>query len=376
MCSREQLWLAVYRIGCLLTLPFNVVMVFYRRNRVIPKSVFHISYPVHTAAQLVAIQNQYGLYSRYLAIGENPHWKDADYSLLRMRNPIFSLIRDWYFFWFTLSRFAVIHSHFGIGFSPTGWEYLLLQLLKRRVVVHFRGCEARNRETVIRQNPNCNICENCDYSPRVCARPDTVRRRRITEKFADQVLVTTPDLQDFWPDAIHIPFLFPTDLLEHTPEHPVQPRDHVMIVHATNHPGIEGTSEIVKVVEDLRAGGIPVKIKVLKNCARAEVLENLADADLSIGKMKMGYYANFQIESMALNVPAIAFIRPEFITNDLRQADGLVFTALSELKATLTRLCTNEEERRREASGARGSAMRLHDNGKILAMLSRIYGFS
>ena len=43
----------------------------------------------------------------------------------------------------------------------------------------------------------------------------------------------------------------------------------------------------------------------LTGVTHERVLRELADADLSIGKMKMGYYANHQIESMAAGMRMI-----------------------------------------------------------------------
>ena len=51
-----------------------------------------------------------------------------------------------------------------------------------------------------------------------------------------------------------------------------------------------------------------------------QVIKAFSEADLAIGKMKMGYYANTQIESMVIGVPTITYVRPEFITKELQDS--------------------------------------------------------
>ena len=120
------------------------------------------------------------------------------------------------------------------------------------------------------------------------------------------------------------------------------------IVHATNHPGIEGTRHIVAAVESLKKKGYDIELRLLSGVTQERVLAEMADADLTVGKMKMGYYANAQVESLALGVPAVTCVRPEFLTPELVES-GSIFATIDTLEATL-------EEEPVQPAGAGGQA--------------------
>src|SRR5690606_28763757 len=98
------------------------------------------------------------------------------------------------------------------------------------------------------------------------------------------------------------------------------------IVHVTNQPGIEGTRHIESAIARLKGKGWPVRFVWLHGRRHEEVLAELATADLAIGKMKMGYYANAQIESMAMGVPTVTHVRESFMTDELRDSGFILAT--------------------------------------------------
>jgi glycosyltransferase involved in cell wall biosynthesis len=86
----------------------------------------------------------------------------------------------------------------------------------------------------------------------------------------------------------------------------------------------------------------------------------------------MGYYANFQIESMLMGVPAITYVRPEYVGDDLRKS-GFIFTDLKNLEKTLKHYLDNPKKLEQKRKIARDSILKLHDNGKIAKQLISIY---
>jgi glycosyltransferase involved in cell wall biosynthesis len=178
-------------------------------------------------------------------------------------------------------------------------------------------------------------------------------------------------MKDFAPEAEHLPFFVPPSL---------PPRKETRsaaglpfkIVHATNHPGIEGTARIEAAVDALRKKGFSIDFVFLKGVPHERVLAELVDADLSIGKMKMGYYANAQVESMAMGVPTLTWIRPDLMTDALRQS-GLIVCSLDELEAVLERCLRNPEELRASGLECRRSVGKLHDNDAIAKRLIELY---
>ena len=198
------------------------------------------------------------------------------------------------------------------------------------------------------------------------------RKRRQARKYGDAFLVTTPDLIDFFPEATHVPFFVPE--LEDCPvrERKQENDEDVRILHVTNHPGIDGTKEIKDVINKLRDKGYPIELTVLNGVSNDEVLQKLPNADMSIGKMKMGYYANFQIESMLMGIPTITYVRPEFITDDLAES-GFILADLANLEATLQHYLDNPDKLQAKKDIAKSSILKLHDNEKIARQLISIY---
>ncbi|MFM8392411.1 MAG: glycosyltransferase, partial [Acidobacteriota bacterium] len=89
--------------------------------------------------------------------------------------------------------------------------------------------------------------------------------------------------------------------------------------------------------------------------------------------MKMGYYANAQIESMYLGVPAVTHVRPEFMTPEL-ESSGLIVSTLDNLESTLEHYLTHPEELAQKRARARSSILELHSEERLTALLMRVYG--
>jgi len=335
-----------------------------------PRSVLHVSNMVHIPYEMTRILRRSGWRADYLAVSANPHWSASDLQLVPTGLPRDAL-REFAFFWRVMARYEVVHLHFMITMSRSGWELPVLRRLGRKVVAHYRGCEIRNRERNMALHPEVNICQECDYDASICRSPLNARRRELAVTYADHVLVTTPDLRDFVPHAEVFPFFAPETAVP-SAEDARPPTRPIKIVHATNHPGIEGSREIRAAVDRLRARGYAIDYVHLQDVPHERVLAELRDADLSIGKMKMGHYANAQVESLILGVPAVTYVRPEFVTDAIRES-GLILTSLAELEATLEYYLTHSEALEEKRRKARSSALALHDNDALGRRLIAIY---
>lgn len=353
--------------------PVNAMLVPLLRRRVVPGSVLHISYMVHVPWHAVEVLRREGVNADYLAVGTSPFWDKADFTFRRVPLPGLRVLHEAWLFWTLVARYDIIHAHFMLGVSTTGWEWPVLKRLGRRVVAHWRGCEARDMNVNMALHPDSNICQECDYRPRICLTDFARLRREAGARHADLSLVTTPDMKDFQPAARHFPFFSP-DIPALPPVEgerwPDRPR--FKLTHVTGHPGIEGTRHIEAVVARLQAKGYPIEFIALRNVAHDEALRAFADADMAIGKMKMGYYANAQIESACLGVPTVTWVRPEFMTDALRDS-GLIFANLDTLEATLEHYLTHPDELAAKRRIARDGILRLHDNARLAGELAGYY---
>jgi hypothetical protein len=351
--------------------PMNWAMLNLFPPQALPNSVLHISYMVHVPYHTVRHLRSAGLRADYLAIGRSPHWDKADYIFVPSPYSLIRVLQEFRMFWRIVVRYETIHAHFMHTLSQEGWELPILKRLGRKLVVHFRGCEARDRARNMALHPDVNICQECDHRPPICERPQSVRRREWARRYADAVLVTTPDMKDFMPDAVHFPFFAPDDLPP-VAESSKPAQGEFKIVHVTNQPGIEGTRHIQRAVDSLKRKGWPVRFVWIHGRPHDEVLRELADADLAIGKMKMGYYANAQIESMAAGVPTVTFVRENLMTEELRNS-AFIFSTLSGLESTIEHYLRHPNELAARRARARSSVLALHDNAVLARRLATMY---
>lgn len=351
----------------------NSVLVKGRKHIKHPDSVLHISFMVHIPYYMTRILRRRGIKADYLAVrSQSPWWDKCDYRFPQTPGPV-SAIDEFLFFWRVVAKYEVIHSHFGIMFTESGWELPLLKKMGRKIVVHYRGCEARDQARNMELHPKSNICQDCDYNGMVCRAGR--KRVELSQKYGDEFLVTTPDMQDFMPTALHFPFFLPEIDYEKYKAFDTLPSGNPFkIVHVTNHPGIEGTRHIQAAIDNLKAKGYEIQFNFLKGVTPEKALEAYRDAHLSIGKMKMGYYANAQIESMYLGVPAVTNVRPEFMTPELERS-GFIFSTLEELESTLEYYLNHPADLAEKRAQARSSILELHNENRLTDLLLNIYGF-
>jgi hypothetical protein len=197
------------------------------------------------------------------------------------------------------------------------------------------------------------------------------KNRRLAKTYGDVFLVTTPDLLEYIPKAHHLPFM--RDLLDYD-SIPSLPRENgtIRIAHATNHDGIEGTRYVEEAVGRLKSEGYPVELIVVRKVAHETALQIFKSADICVGKLMMGYYANFQIESMAMGKPTLCYIRDDL--KPFAPDCPILSTTPKNVYEYLKRLCGDGGLR--ESMGRRGIEFvkREHDNLRIGKRLLEYYG--
>jgi len=320
-----------------------------------------------------------GYESHFLAIGDpSKYWlkygdkgydlniDSAKYSYLS--RPFYELFQ----FWKCVSHYDVFHYHFLTSFFSLFCfcELKYLKRLGKKIVFHFRGCDIRERVSTV-EKYEFSCCTECDYPLEACRNAVKEKNRRLAKTYGDLFLVTTPDLLQYIPEAHHLPFM--RDLLDYE-SIPSVPRENgtIRIVHATNHDGIEGTRYVEEAVTRLKSEGYPVKLIVLRKVPHETALEIFKSADICVGKLMMGYYANFQIESMAMGKSTLCYIREDL--KKFAPDCPVISTTPKNVYENLKRLCGDRGLR--ESLGRRGIEFvkREHDNLRIGKRLLRHYG--
>lgn len=94
------------------------------------------------------------------------------------------------------------------------------------------------------------------------------------------------------------------------------------LLHAPNHRNIKGTKHIIKAVEELKADGYKLDLVLLEKVPNEQVLEAMAEVDIVIDQLIIGWYAMFALEGMALGKPVITYIREDLL--DLYLEEGVL----------------------------------------------------
>ncbi|MBN1292799.1 MAG: glycosyltransferase [Candidatus Latescibacteria bacterium] len=282
------------------------------------RSVLHVSVLSHKPYMLSLLMRQKGLKSEYMAVHAESGWlqvgdKGYDYNIpWNMSGLIFRPFITLHFFWNIMRRYDVIHYHFASFLTYDGRELFYLKLMGKVIVVHFRGCDLRQKSENNMKNPELNCCQECEYPNGSCENEDQMLRIRLARKYADLLFVTTPDLLDFLPEAEHIPFIMPFGVdinnIEPAPRTPGTFR----VVTSSNHDSVDGTKYIRNAVKRLQREGRSIELIEVHNTPYEKALSIYKSADIYAGKLLMGYYNNANIECMMMGVPCLSYIRDEF----------------------------------------------------------------
>ena len=338
--------------------------------------------PLTTKPYIISrVLRELGYDSDFLAIGDpSRYWlkygdKGYDFNInsvkySHLKRPFYELFH----FWRSVYRYDVFHYHFLTHFFP-GFglcELKYLKRLKKKIIFHFRGCDIREKGPTLKKY-DLSCCAECDYPLEACKNATKEKNRRLAKKYGDVFLVTTPDLLQYIPEAHHLPFM--RDLTDYESISPApKEKATLRIVHATNHDGIEGTRYVEAAVAKLKSEGYPVELLIVRRIPHERALQIFKSADICVGKLMMGYYANFQIESMALGKPTFCYIREDL--KNFAPDCPIVNTTPKDVYENLRRLY--EDKNLREDLGRKGMEFvkKVHDNVEIGRKLLRYYGIS
>lgn len=340
-------------------------------------SVLHVSFLSHKPYMLSRWLRKAGIKSDYLAIVSEGEWLKAndpgyDYNIRLSRMTL--LLRPWvasYYVWRVMSRYDVIHIHFSSLLTDDGREILYLKKMGKIIVFHFRGCDLREKTKNNRLNPDLNCCQECDY-PTGCCENDRQRQRiSLAKQYADLLFVTTPDLLDFMPEAEHIPFVAPDekDLARIAPAK--RDFDIFRVVTSSNHDSIDGTVYIRKAVSRLADEGESIELVEVKKTPYQEALAIYKSADIYIGKLRMGYYNNANIETLMMGVPNMCYIRGKFL--EKIPDCPIIITRPESVYETLKSYLHQREKLREIGKKGPGFVKKYHDPVKVSQMMIKRY---
>jgi hypothetical protein len=253
-------------------------------------------------------------------------------------------------------QFDVFHFHFGASFLPRLFDVPLLKAMGKVVVFHFHGCEVRNRALMLERHALA-ACTEC----RPFCRPEHQRWLLAqAARHADRVFYSTKDLAESVPEGHELPLAIEVERWESAARaHPLADpalRDGVhgpaVIAHAPTNRWIKGTRHVEAAVELLRGEFPLLELRLIERLPWAEMPRVLAECDLLVDQLFMGWYGLLAIEGMSEGKAVVCFLRPEFAAAD---PGCPVVSATPETLAQALRALI-QDPARREALGNAGRA--------------------
>lgn len=261
-------------------------------------------------------------------------------------------------------RWDVFHFHFGRTLVPPHNPDLpLYRLLGKKVVFHHHGCDVRNRAHMLATHARAT-CTECDP---FCL---PARQRRIlagAARHAHAEIVSTPDLLESAPRArqLNVAVWLP----DYTPA-PPRPVPS-LVLHAPTNRLIKGTKYVEAAFERLRPRFPGVRFVTVERIPWTELHRLLAECDVLVDQVFMGWYGMVAVEAMALGRPALAHIRADF---EPRMGDApLVRTSLETLADDLAALLDDAPRRASLGEAGRAYVEREHAAPVVARRLVELY---
>lgn len=258
-----------------------------------------------------------GIESHVLALGENYLGFKADIVVEWQRNKYTYPLKALSFYRKHINNYDILHFNFG----RTLFDYrcglinmLDLPWLKRngkRIVFTYQGSDARLAGYSLQHYDISHYQKLSIAELEKELKADKRRQARISkmDKYADLIYTTNPDLKNMLPARTKFRPYTKLQLEEWTPVYSDYDKDELVIAHAPTSRSKKGTDVIIGAVEQLRTTGSRIRLDLIEKVPNTVAKERLAQADIVIDQIYIGWYGGLAVEAMALGKPVIAYIR-------------------------------------------------------------------
>jgi len=280
-------------------------------------------------------------------------------------------------------RFGIFHFYFrttsnyvtdGAVSKEIFQDVHILRALGCKVIMHFRGTEARVQSVFERKNPFA-WSRGEDPFPG----GDTLRKNIL--KRADglfyKLLVTDPELQGYVENSMILQRAIDfrkidAILKEHKSAAQNISDQKIRIAHAPSRRALKGTKIVLDVIQKFIDQGMDIELDVIEQVTNVEALKRMAKADLVIDQMRIGWYGVLAVEAMALGKPTIAYIRDDLI--DRLEPDCPIIKSNPDSFADdLSSLLKDRKELARTGAKSRKFAKRYHCSKVVAKKAMEIY---
>lgn len=232
------------------------------------------------------------------------------------------------FFIRALFRYQVFHFFSGETILPwklRGFELACYKLLGKKVIMHFVGSDIRNEAYLKEKNDHLAAYLRGEYQLKTPV-SSPIQQKLIAQarKNATVLLVSTPDLLQILPEAKYVPvFLDFGHFIYADSRKTSVTRKVVSILHSPSATKTKGSGHLDRVFTNLKhtfGGSVelitPVsELKTIKTypTTRYDLLNRMAESDIVIDQLVIGWYGLKAVEAWMLDCEVICFIEDELV---------------------------------------------------------------
>jgi len=212
----------------------------------------------------------------------------------------------------------------------------LLASLDKKLIMNFRGSDVRLRSVHMAREPDSYMKDPTV----VCDEERILADVSVSRRYCDAMLVSTPGLLDYVPDALWFPHVVDVSFWDSggRTERAVPRVGHLPSRRSTKSSDIVGT-----VCRSLEDRGL-IEYVELSGLGRDEVRAAFAEIDIMVDSLAIGDHGLVSVEAMASGAIAVAHIHPR--NRDRNPGVPVVEATIHDLGQVLERLASNPSERR------------------------------
>jgi hypothetical protein len=206
---------------------------------------------------------------------------------------------------YAIFHFDAFHFFYGVSLVSI-WRFhhldlWLLKLLRKKIVVHFRGSELVNPDHYRYLSGE----KQFEVEPEHLS-SNRIKWAKSWEKYADVILVSTPDLLGISPRAQWIPQVIDVS------EWPFIHRDFSspLAIHAPTRKKLKGTQFF-----EVAAQQIQIPLELIEG--NSTPMQAMNRGNLGFDQLIIGWYGKVAVEMMAMGIPVVVYIESRYLPDGL-----------------------------------------------------------
>lgn len=332
--------------------------------------ILHLSNIAGQAAILSKALRSLGYQASSVAFAEEKLQYPADINLhFEKRRRIGRAYQRVKLFWDVALHYDVVHFHYGRTILPNGSDLALLRALGKRLVVTFHGSDVRNLQVIY----NAAIRARGEKPAKApLSTSEQKKTIQIFAKYANVCLVTTPDLLEYVPGAVYLPAVVSLEDLPFVGSSycPGQP---IRILHAPSKRDLKGTDFLLTAVDRLVSEGQNLELILVEGTPHEKTLQLMANSDIVVDQLLIGWYGVVSIEAMALGKPVVCYIRDDLLDRYAGRSLPILNANPENVFQVLKEVLDTSEKRKSLGMKGRTYVQTYHEDKVIAQKLVQIY---